>query len=67
MKAPEGIPGELYDRYSMDGKVSVLYHYRNDCSDEIQQMINANFTQEEYDKCITRIKNRESTCGCRCS
>ena len=42
MKAPESIPGEMYDRYSMDGKVSVLYHYRNDCSDEIQQMINAN-------------------------
>ena len=60
MKAPESIPGEMYDRYSMDGKVSVLYHYRNDCSDEIQQMINANFTQEEYNKCVTRIENRET-------
>ena len=59
MKAPEGIPGELYNGYSMDGKVSVLYQYRNDCSDEIQEMINPNFTQQEFDKCVERIKNRE--------
>ena len=59
MKAPEGIPGELYDAYSMNGKVSVLYNYSNDCSDEIQDMINANFTQEEFDKCVERINKRE--------
>tara|TARA_R100001129_G_scaffold3089_1_gene3138 strand:- start:356 stop:1084 length:729 start_codon:yes stop_codon:yes gene_type:complete len=59
MKAPEGIPGELYDAYSMNGEVSILYHYRNDCSDEIQNMINANFTQEEFNKCVKRIKNKE--------
>jgi len=59
MKAPEGIPGELYDAYSMDGEISVLYNYRNDCSDEIQDMINANFTQEEFDKCVERINKRE--------
>jgi len=59
MKAPEAIPGELYNKYSMDGKVPVLHHYRNDCSDDIQQMINSNFTQEEFDKCVQRIKNRD--------
>mgnify|MGYP003113009548 CR=1 FL=1 len=59
MKAPEKIPDELYDSYSMDGKITIDYHYRNDCSEQVQEQINANFTQEEFDKCIRKIKNKE--------
>ena len=57
MKAPEGIPGELYDAYSMNGKVSVLYHYRNDCSDEIQDMINAGQSAATGDTCVIYNKS----------
>ena len=59
MKAPKIIPDELYDRYSMHGKIGMGYNYRNDCSEEIQKEINSKFIQEEFDKCIEKIKKRE--------
>jgi hypothetical protein len=58
-EAPKTIPMELYDGYSMAGRINVGYSYRNDCSDEIQEMMNANYTQEEFDKCIERVRKRE--------
>jgi len=59
MEAPKVIPAELYDRYSMDGKISMGYSYRNDCSEEVQKEINSKFTQEEFDKCIKKIEKRK--------
>ena len=48
MEAPKVIPAELYNAYSMNGKISMGYNYRNDCSEEIQNEINAKFTKEEF-------------------
>jgi len=59
MKAPEDIPYALFDKYSMQGKVAVEYSYRNDCSAEIQEEINQNFTEENLISSMERIKNRE--------
>jgi hypothetical protein len=59
MKVPEIIPVELYNRYSMDGKVKIEYSYRDDSGVEAQQKINAGFTQEEFDQCVEKIKKRE--------
>lgn len=59
MKAPENIPEELLSEFSMDGQVVMEYKYANDCSDETQALINANFTQEIFDNSIRRIKNKE--------
>ena len=59
MKAPEFIPGHLYQEYTMFGEVGVEYSYRNDCSIEIQNEINENFTKEKLENSIERIKNKE--------
>ena len=59
MEAPKVIPAELYNAYSMNGKISMGYNYRNDCSEEIQNEINAKFTKDEFDKCIEKIKKRK--------
>ena len=38
MKAPEQIPKELLDGYTMSGKAKIEYKYANDCSEEIQKI-----------------------------
>ena len=59
MKAPEGIPGDLFEGYSMDGLVQMEYNYANDCSAETQAMINAGFTREAFETSLERVKRRE--------
>tara|TARA_R110000824_G_scaffold376347_1_gene567454 strand:+ start:107 stop:832 length:726 start_codon:yes stop_codon:yes gene_type:complete len=59
MKAPEGIPGDLFEGYSMDGLAQIEYNYANDCSDETQAMINTGFTKEAFDSSLERVKRRE--------
>jgi hypothetical protein len=59
MKPPEKIPDELIEKFTMNGKANLEFQYENACSEEIQNMINANFTKEIFDNCLKRIKNRE--------
>lgn len=59
MKAPENIPEELLNEYTMNGQALMEYKYANDCSEETQALINANFTQEIFDQSLQRIKNKE--------
>jgi SAM-dependent methyltransferase len=60
VKAPETIPEELMSGYTMDGKAAIEYKYANDCSEEIQKMINDNFTDEIFQDSLKRISNRET-------
>ena len=59
MNAPDKIPGKLYDQYTMGGEVPIEYKYANDCSDEIQELINKNYTKEIFDESVERIKRQE--------
>ena len=58
-KAPEHISYDMFSEYSMNGAIKVEYSYRNDCSDEIQEEINKNFTREKLLEFIDRVKKRE--------
>jgi len=60
MKAPENIPDELMDGYTMGGKAKIEYKYANDCSEEIQKIINDNFTDEIFQQSLKKIANRET-------
>ena len=59
IEAPRGIPGEMYDEYTMGGKILLEYNYANDCSDEIQEFINNGFTEEAFLKYVAMSKDRE--------
>ena len=59
MKAPESIPYSLFAKYGMGGDAKIEYAYRNDCGEETQQLINANFTEEIFNQSVERIKNKE--------
>jgi len=59
MKAPEGIPGEMYEEYTMGGEIVMEYNYANDCSDETQEVINNGFTQEVFSKYLEMSKARQ--------
>ena len=59
MKAPEKIPEHMIDGYTMHGKVKIEYKYADDCSSEIQELINNNFTEEIFNESLRRIENRE--------
>ena len=59
MKAPEHMPPEMVNEYSMNGKVLVEYSYRNDCSQEAQKEYNDNYTKDNLLNFIKRIKKRE--------
>jgi hypothetical protein len=59
MKAPENIPYSMFTKYGMGGDAKVEYAYRNDCGEETQQLINANFTEEIFNQSVERIKNKE--------
>ena len=59
MKAPENIPYSMFTKYGMSGDAKIEYAYRNDCGDETQQLINANFTEEIFNQSVERIKNKE--------
>ena len=59
MKAPEEIPEHMLQEYTMDGKARIEYKYANDCSEEIQELINNNFTTEIFENSLRRIENRE--------
>jgi len=59
MDAPKSIPDNMYNDYIMNGKANIEYKYGNDCSQEIQDMINENFTKEVFDESAKRIQARE--------
>ena len=59
MKAPEKIPDEMLADYTMNGKAKLEFNYENACSEEIQDMINSNFTKEIFNDCLKRIAKRE--------
>ena len=42
MSPSKTIPKELYQKYSMNGKVQIEYKFRDDGSGETQKMINKN-------------------------
>jgi hypothetical protein len=59
MKAPEDIPYKFFNSFSMDGRAVIEYKYANDCSEEIQQLINNNFTEATFSESLRRIEKRE--------
>jgi len=59
MKAPESIPYSMFVKYSMQGNTKIEYSYRNDCSEETQELINNNFTEEIFVQSLEKIKKRE--------
>ena len=59
MSAPKKISNKLYDEYTMQGKIPMGFCYRDDSTEETQKMINSNFTQKEFDKCVEKIKKRK--------
>ena len=59
IKAPETIPSEMLVEYLMGGDAYLEYSYLNDCSEEIQNVVNDGFTKDNFDSCIQRIKNKE--------
>jgi len=59
MKAPESIPYSMFGEYTMDGTIEIAHFYRNDCSVEIQNEINQNFTKEKLEEFIQKVKRRE--------
>tara|TARA_R100000234_G_scaffold119768_1_gene103680 strand:- start:11943 stop:12671 length:729 start_codon:yes stop_codon:yes gene_type:complete len=60
MKAPESIPFELLEKYTMDGAVPLEYKYANDCSDEVQALINQGFTEKEFQRYLSMVSKREN-------
>tara|TARA_R110000824_G_scaffold1178_4_gene6342 strand:+ start:975 stop:1703 length:729 start_codon:yes stop_codon:yes gene_type:complete len=59
MKAPDKIPSKLYKEFTMNGKAALEFKYANDCSQEVQDLINANFTQEIFEASLTRVQQKE--------
>ena len=59
MKAPENIPGEFHSGYTMNGQTILEYKYANDCSKEVQALINASFTKDIFLGSIERIINKQ--------
>ena len=59
MKAPESIPYKMFNSFTMGGKAIVEYRYRNDCSQETQQLINNNYTKDIFKESVKRIEKRE--------
>ena len=63
MKAPEKIPDELMDGYTMGGKAKIEYKYANDCSEEIQKIIKS-LTSSSIGVLITDHNVRETLKVC---
>ena len=59
MEAPTQIPPEMLDAFSMQGKAIIEYRYANDCSDETQELINNNFTEENFNTSLARVHRNE--------
>jgi hypothetical protein len=59
MKAPETIPYSMFEEYTMGGLIDIKYSYRNDCSAEIQNEINQNFTKEKLEEFIQKVRRKE--------
>jgi len=57
--ATRDIPYNMFKDFSMNGQIPIEYKYANDCSDEIQNLMNANFTKEIFSKYLEKAQNKE--------
>jgi len=58
-EAIRNIPYPMFNDFNMDGQITIEYKYANDCSDEIQSQINANFTQEVFSQYLEKAGKKE--------
>jgi len=58
-KPIEKISEEMYNDYTMNGLIPVVYQYRDDSDQAVQDEIRLKFTKEEFDLCEKRIKRKE--------
>jgi len=59
MEAPTEIPTEMLDAFTMGGNVRIEHRYTNDCGDETQELINNNFTEENFIQSQHRVRRHE--------
>lgn len=58
--APKYIPQEKVTDFTMDGAIPISYEcYRDDSREEVQREINANFTQDVFNRYLLMAKERQ--------
>lgn len=59
MDAIEKIPDAMLLDFNMNGQIEIQYQYRNDCSDETQKEVNANFNKKTFEEYVEMAKRKE--------
>ena len=54
-EASRDIPYNMFNDFTMNGQVTIEYKYANDCSEEIQHLMNANFTKETFSQYLKLV------------
>ena len=57
-EAPKEIPEKMLDTYTVGGRIPIKYSYRNDCGQKSQDEYSGNYTEENLNFFIEKIKNR---------